>query len=241
MEFQFHSIDNQSYKDIWDFQYMLHNDIKYAKKQYTNKHINKIKPNFLNHVVFCEHNHVLTIGKSGSIDHLKVSESHLESENVELFKINRGGDITYHGPGQLTGYLIFDLEQLYRDVHRFVRNIEECIIQVLELYDIKGFRIKDYTGVWVGEPGQYRKICAIGVHLSRWVSMHGFAFNVNTDLSYFEKIIPCGIEDANKSVTTLSKELGHDVDMDVISSQVKNAIIKVFNIKEIKINETEKS
>lgn len=241
MEFQFHSIDNQSYKDVWDFQTILHNDIKYFKKSLPRNFTYKTKPNFLNHIVFCEHKHVLTIGKSGSLDNLKTTEHELELAGVELFKINRGGDITYHGPGQLTGYLIFDLEQLYRDVHLFVRNIEECIIRVLKIYDINSFRIKEYTGVWVGEPNNYRKICAIGVHLSRWVSMHGFALNINTNLSYFDKIIPCGIVDENKSVTSLSKELGHKVNFKEVSLHLKNTIQEVFKIKEHRINEAKKS
>jgi len=159
----------------------------------------------------------------------------LAREGIELFDINRGGDITYHGPGQLTGYLIFDLELLYRDVHRYVRNLEECIIRLLATYNIEGKRLDDFTGVWIVDERGYRKICAIGVHLSRWVSMHGFGFNINTDLSRFEKIIPCGISDKDKTVTSLSKELGRVVEVEEVSEPLLKIIAEVFQIEKIKI------
>lgn len=232
MDVQYHKLNALSYQNVWDFQTLLHNDIK-NKKSESNQFYNKDKLKFLNHLIFCEHLPVFTLGKSASISNLISSGRELNEENIEFFKINRGGDITYHGPGQITGYLIFDLEQLYRDVHRFVRSIEECIIKLLEQYGLKGFRIKDYTGVWLGNEDNLRKICAIGVHLSRWVSMHGFAFNVNTNLNYFEKIIPCGINEENKSVTNLANELGRVVDFEEVQLKLKNIIKDVFDLKYI--------
>ena len=234
MDVQYHKINGQSYQEVWDFQTILHENLKKQKKHFL-KHsdYNKTKPNLLNHVVFCEHNHVLTLGKSASIDNLITSKEDLERNSVELHHINRGGDITYHGPGQITGYLIFDLELLYRDVHRFVRNIEECIIQFLSSYNVQAFRLKDFTGVWVGDESDLRKICAIGVHLSRWVSMHGFGLNLNTDLSYFNNIIPCGIQEKNKSVTSLSAEIGQKIDMDDATSKLKSIIKDIFKLKEV--------
>ena len=193
----------------------------------------KVITKSLNHVVFCEHKHVITLGKSGKFDHLNSSESLLQDEKIEFFKINRGGDITYHGPGQITGYLIFDLELLYRDVHRFVRNIEEAIIQFLALYNIKGERIEDYTGVWVRHNQSFRKICAIGVHLSRWVSMHGFALNINTDLSYFNHIVPCGIDEKGMELTSLASELGRPITVEEVKDQLLEKIEDVFNAKRI--------
>jgi len=234
MNVQFHHIKNQNYQNVWDFQTLLHNDIKSQKKTFL-KHsdYNKTKPNFLNHLVFCEHNHVLTLGKSASLDNLITPKNVLVQNNVEFFNINRGGDITYHGPGQITGYLIFDLEMLYRDVHKYVRKIEECIIQFLKLYKLDAFRVEDFTGVWMGDNKKLRKICAIGVHLSRWVSMHGFGLNINTDLSYFNNIIPCGIQEENKSVTSLSNELGKEIDINLASLQLKEIVIDVFNLNEV--------
>ncbi len=235
MNVQYHKIKNKSYQNVWDFQTLLHNDLKSQKKAFL-KHSDyiKAKPNFLNHLLFCEHNHVLTFGKSASESNLITSKETLTQSNVELFSINRGGDITYHGPGQITGYLIFDLELLYRDVHKFVRTIEECIIQFLKIYEINAFRLKDFTGVWLGDPHNLRKICAIGVHLSRWVSMHGFGLNINTDLSYFNNIIPCGIQESNKTVTSLSQEVGREIDLNLASIQLKEIVLDVFGLNELK-------
>lgn len=234
MNVQYHNIKSQKYQNVWDFQTLMHNDIKAQKRIFLkNSDYNKTKPNFLNHLVFCEHNHVLTLGKSASFDNLLTPKTKLVTDNVELFDINRGGDITYHGPGQITGYLIFDLEMLYRDVHKFVRNIEECIIQFLRIYKVTAFRLDTFTGVWVGSEDNLRKICAIGVHLSRWVSMHGFGLNINTDLSYFKNIIPCGIQESNKSVTSLAQEIGQPIDMNVASKQLKDVVLDVFNLNEV--------
>ncbi len=169
-------------------------------------------------ILFTEHRHTYTIGKSGGDDHLLDSDEELRRKNVALFKIDRGGDITYHGPGQIVCYPIIDLNNYYLDVHRYLRDLEEVVIRTLRHYSIEAYREPDYTGVWVGG----EKICAIGVKISRWVTMHGFAFNVNTDLSYFGRIIPCGI--FHKGVTSLSQVLGKPVEM----SEVKNMIIGEF-------------
>lgn len=229
MKVQYHNIKNSTYQDVWDFQSLLHNDLKSAKRSPSAS--DKTKANFVNHLIFCEHKPVYTLGKSASADHLLIQKPVLENQGVEVFDINRGGDITYHGPGQLTAYLIFNLELLYRDVHRFVRTIEECIIQYLESHGLEAFRLKDYTGVWLGDSSAYHKICAIGVHLSRWVSMHGFAFNINTDLSYFNNIIPCGIADKNKSVTSLSRELGREISREEVEADMKKVIARNFELE----------
>jgi lipoyl(octanoyl) transferase len=182
-------------------------------------------------LLMCEHNAVYTLGKSGSLEHLLLSEKDLEARQIEFFKINRGGDITFHGEGQITGYPIFDLECFFTDVHRYVRSIEEVIIRTLAEYDLEGLRIKEFTGVWLDDDvwKPKRKICAIGVHLSRWVSLHGFAFNVNTDLDYFKNIIPCGIDDADKTVTSLAQELGKPLDMNTVKIQIKKHFSDVFD------------
>lgn len=237
MKVQYHDIANETYQDIWDFQTLLNNDIKHRKRSLsTDYDTNKAKDYFSNHLVFCEHKPVFTLGKSADEKNLLVALDELEAQGIECFKINRGGDITYHGPGQITGYLIFDLELLYRDVHRFVRNIEEAVIQFLAIYGLEGLRLDDYTGVWLGSKQLgYRKICAIGVHLSRWVSMHGFALNINTDIGYFDKIIPCGISDEDKQVTSLSRELGRPLDLEECKSGMLDALKDIFKFEIIKI------
>ena len=181
------------------------------------------------HLIFCSHPHVYTLGKSGSLSNLLLSEKELESKNATFYKINRGGDITYHGPGQVVAYPIFDLEYFFTDVHRYVRSLEEVVIRTLADYGIEGGREKGYTGVWLAatETLPKRKICAIGVHLSRWITMHGFAFNVQTDLNYFKNIIPCGIQEADKDVTSLEKELGKKIEMTKVKNRLK------FHFKEI--------
>ncbi|MEL6123659.1 MAG: lipoyl(octanoyl) transferase LipB, partial [Bacteroidota bacterium] len=161
----------------------------------------------------------------------RISESQLDSEEIEFFKINRGGDITYHGPGQITGYLILDLDQYYHDLHRYVRDIEEMIIRTIKTYGLVGDRIEGYTGVWLPPTdvrSMSRKVCAIGIHMSRWVSMHGFALNVNTDLSYFENIIPCGIAESNMTVTSIQHELGRRIDVPQVESILLNNFQEVL-------------
>jgi lipoyl(octanoyl) transferase len=182
------------------------------------------------HLIFCEHPPVYTLGKSGKIENLLLSPEELKAVNAEFFPINRGGDITFHGPGQLVGYPIFDLEQFYTDIHLYLRNLEEAIILTLAEYGIQAGRYEGYTGVWIdADLPSARKICAMGVRCSRWITMHGFAFNVNTDLSYFNHIVPCGIDD--KDVTSIQRELGHEVDMNELKKRLKAKLSSVFNIE----------
>ena len=187
--------------------------------------------NQLNYLLFCEHNPVYTLGKSGSMENLLLNEEQLAAQSIEFFKINRGGDITYHGDGQITGYPIFDLECFFTDVHKYVRSLEEVMIRTIADYGLEGTRIKDFTGVWLENGDKKRKICAIGVHLSRWVTMHGFALNVNTPLEFFNNIIPCGIDDADKTVTSLAAELGRNVDFDDVKMKVKRHFADVFGFE----------
>lgn len=180
------------------------------------------------YLLFTEHPPVYTLGKSGNKNNVLMSDEELAANNISFFHINRGGDITFHGPGQIVGYPILDLEKFYTDIGRYLRNLEEVIILTLAEYGLKGDRSKGETGVWLDPniPGMERKICAIGVRCSRWVTMHGFAFNVNTDLSYFNNIIPCGI--TNKQVTSLSKELGRELDISEVKEKVKRNFEKIF-------------
>jgi lipoyl(octanoyl) transferase len=181
-------------------------------------------------LLFVEHPPVYTLGKSGKIEHVLINEEARSARGVQFFHTNRGGDITFHGPQQIVGYPILDLEKFETDIGKYLRNIEEVIIQVLAHYNIFGERSKGETGVWidVGIPGKERKICAIGVRSSRWVTMHGFALNVNTDLSHFNFIIPCGIQD--KQVTSLEKELGRKVDFEECKELVREAFEEVFGV-----------
>lgn len=227
----FEDIQGMTYQQAWDYQGVLHKEL--IRKKLLKNVPDQIIEKPPHHLLFVEHSPVFTLGKSGSTDHLLVSEQEMESAGIEFFKINRGGDITYHGPGQITGYPIFDLDRFFTDVHKYVRYLEEAVIMTLGDYGITGYRIPKYTGVWVGEDGNERKICAIGVHLSRWVTMHGFAFNVNTDLTYFDKIIPCGIQDDGLSVTSMKKELGRELQMDEVKSNLKRQIARIFNIEYI--------
>ncbi len=227
-----------SYQEAWDQQAVVQKKMIELKRN-NRKLIEEGKPPKaqIHQLIFCNHPHVYTLGKSGSADHLLISEAEQKEHKVEYFKINRGGDITYHGPGQIVGYPIFDLDEFFTDVHKYVRFLEEAIIRLLALYDIKGDRIADYTGVWIipeEESKPKRKICAIGVHLSRWVTLHGFAFNVNTDLSFFNHIVPCGINDADKEVTSLQKELGKELEEALVKKQLKNIFAELFNFQYIK-------
>ena len=183
------------------------------------------------HLLFCEHPHVYTLGKSGKQSHLLLNEQGLREKGVQFFPIDRGGDITYHGPGQIVGYPIFDLDHHFTDIHRFLRTLEEAIIGTLEAYGIKAGRIEGLTGVWLdwNEPLKARKICAFGIRASRWVTMHGFAFNVNTDLGYFENIVPCGITD--KGVTSLAREFGREVDINAVKERLKLELADLFDVQ----------
>jgi len=215
-----------SYQEAWDLQESLlrvNTGIKSASRNSKNPH----RVSTQHHLLFCEHPHVYTLGKSGKIDHLLLQEQALKEKGIEFFKINRGGDITYHGPGQITGYPIFDLEKFKTDINWYLRTLEEVMIRLLADYGLKGGRIARETGVWLGVGSMNpRKICAFGVKASRWVTMHGFAFNVNTDLSYFNHIVPCGI--ADKGVTSLQKELGREVDMAEVKEKLKIYFSELF-------------
>ncbi len=211
----------RDYKDVWDFQEKLFKatiDIKIKNRR---ESAGLITPN---HLLFVSHPHVYTLGKSGDMTNLLLSESQLQSKGATFYKINRGGDITYHGPGQVVGYPILDLENFFTDIHKFLRFLEDTIILTLEEYGIKAERSPGETGVWldVGTPFA-RKICAMGVRASRWVTMHGFALNVNADLGYFDNIIPCGIR--GKAVTSLNIELGKER---VNEKEVKEKLLKHF-------------
>ena len=223
----FKDIGEMSYQKAWDFQTQLHNEVKEAKisrREWSEE--DKANADKKNYLVFCSHPAVYTLGKSGKMDHLLLNEKQLEEKEIEFFKINRGGDITFHGPGQIVGYPIFDMDEFFTDIHKYVRFLEEAIIRTLADFGVEAGRENGFTGVWLpsNETQPKRKICAIGVHLSRWVTMHGFAFNVNTDLSYFNYIVPCGIDDSDKAVTSLSAEIGKKVDL----NKVKICLMKHF-------------
>lgn len=183
------------------------------------------------YLLFCEHPPVYTLGKSGNFSNVLMSEKEMEKNDIEFFKTNRGGDITFHGLQQVVGYPILDLEKFYTDIGRYLRDLEEVIIRTLSEYNIVGERSKGETGVWIepGIPGKARKICAMGIRCSRWVTMHGFALNVNTDLSYFNNIIPCGI--VNKKVTSLELELNKMIDIEIVKSKLKHHFAEVFDIQ----------
>jgi len=223
----FHDLGKIDYKECWDFQEELFAEILAVKS--SNKKKNKTIET-KNYLLFCEHPHVYTLGKSGDEKNLLVNEEYLKSRGATFHKINRGGDITYHGPGQLVGYPILDLDNFFTDIHKYLRFLEEAVILTLREYGLESERSPGETGVWfdVGTP-KARKICALGVKSSRWVTMHGFAFNINSDLSYFGNIIPCGITD--KSVTSLQKELGKEMDIDQVKNKVKSHLIDLFEMK----------
>lgn len=216
------------YKEAWDFQETLFKETITIKIQNRKDNTNISTQH---HLLFCEHPHVYTLGKSGNEAHLLLSEAMLKQKGATYYKINRGGDITYHGPGQIVGYPILDLDYFFTDIHKYLRFLEEMVIRTLAEYGIEAGRYEGYTGVWLDadNPQKARKICAMGVRCSRWVTMHGFAFNVNPDLSYFENIIPCGIDD--KQVTSLQKELGREVDMNEVKEKLKKHFAVLFEAK----------
>jgi lipoyl(octanoyl) transferase len=213
------------YQEAWDYQEQV------FAKTIAHKIENRIsdKPILTkNHLLFCEHPHVFTLGKSGKEQHLLLNASELKQKQASYYKINRGGDITYHGPGQLVAYPIFDLDHFFSDIHKYLRFLEESVIQTLSEYGLDSGRVEGLTGVWIdAETDHPRKICAMGVKSSRWVTMHGIGFNVNTDLSYFEYIVPCGIED--KAVTSMKKELGREIDMKKLKSILKVKLAEIFD------------
>lgn len=228
----FHDLANMRYKDAWDLQEKLLQENVSVKTYLRAAADEGLKlpepPETQNHLLFVEHPPVFTLGKSGDLSNVLISEEDLARQGIDFFKINRGGDITFHGPAQLVGYPILDLENFYTDIGKYLRNIEEVIILTLQDYGLKGERSDGETGVWL-EPdkkGHERKICAIGVRTSRWITMHGFALNVNTNLDYFNLIIPCGIQ--GKKVTSLEKELGKKVAMGDVKKSVKRNFEKIF-------------
>jgi lipoyl(octanoyl) transferase len=183
-----------------------------------------------NYLVFCEHPHVYTLGKSGKAEHLLLNEQGLKDKQAAYYTINRGGDITYHGPGQIVSYPILDLDNFFTDIHLYLRTLEEAVILTLADYGLKAGRYPGYTGVWFDADNEKaRKICAMGVRCSRWVTMHGLAFNVNPDLDYFKNIVPCGIDD--KAVTSMQQELGHEVDINEVKKILKHHISVLFDME----------
>ena len=215
------------FEEAWDYQEFLFKENIDIKIRARNGESDLSTQNFL---LFCEHPHVYTLGKSGKQGNLLLDEKGLEENQAAYYKINRGGDITYHGPGQLVVYPIFDLDSFFPDIHKYMRFLEQSVINTLEKYGIRGERVEGLTGVWIdGNSQSARKICAMGVKSSRWVTMHGIGFNINTDLSYFSHIIPCGIDD--KAVTSLERELGEKVSLEDIKTILKEELAKQFEYK----------
>lgn len=215
------------YQAAWDRQESIFAATIAAKV--TNRTNNSDNP-VPNHLIFVEHPHVYTLGKSGQPENLLLDEAGLQENDATYHKINRGGDITYHGPGQIVGYPILDLDNFFTDINLYLRTLEQAVIDTLAWYGIASGRYPGYTGVWLdADNTKARKICALGVRCSRWVTMHGFAFNVNTDLGYFKNIIPCGIDD--KDVTSMKRELGKDVNLEEVKTVLFNNIVKLFEMQ----------
>lgn len=224
---QFQDLGLKDYKECWDYQENLFNEI-ISQKISNRDLIPSLQIPTQNYLLFVEHPHVYTLGKSGDANHLLINQTQLQEKQATYYKINRGGDITYHGPGQLVGYPILDLDNFFTDIHKYLRLLEETIILTLDEYGIKAGRSKGETGVWLDEDNIFkaRKICAFGVRCSRWVTMHGWGFNVNANLNYFQNIIPCGIQ--NKAVTSLNKEIGQEVDISEIKQKLKKHFSSLF-------------
>ncbi|WP_200974649.1 lipoyl(octanoyl) transferase LipB [Echinicola sp. 20G] len=227
---KFIDLGKKDYKETWDYQESLFAETVALKIENRKNEPEKqqITPNYL---LFVEHPHVYTLGKSGELSHLLLNENELADKQATFYKINRGGDITYHGPGQLVGYPLLDLDNFFTDIHKYLRYLEEAIIRTLADYGIEAGRIEGLTGVWLDHIKKVnpRKICALGVKSSRWVTMHGFAFNVNADLSYFGNIVPCGI--ADKAVTSLHLELGRAIDEEEVKEKVKKHLADLFEME----------
>ena len=215
------------YKQCWDYQTKLFNASVQLKIK--NRKFPENRVSTKNHLIFCEHPHVYTLGKSGDLKNLLIDGPKRKEKNISFYKINRGGDITYHGPGQLVVYPILDLDYFFSDIHKYLRLLEESVILTLADYGVTGQRLDGFTGVWVdAEKETPRKICAIGVKCSRWVTMHGIGFNINSNLDYFKHIVPCGIED--KSVTSLQKEINQKIDMKELKLRFKKNFKILFGI-----------
>ena len=238
----FRDLGHMDYKAAWDYQESLLKEntrkksLVFSQQSVVSSQDSELRtPNSelstQHYLLFVEHPPVYTLGKSGNIENVLMSEEQLEENGIQFFRTNRGGDITFHGDQQIVGYPILDLEKFYTDIGKYLRNLEEVIIQTMADYGLKGARSAGETGVWLDPdiPGRERKICAMGVRTSRWITMHGFAFNVNTDLSYFNNIIPCGIQ--NKQVTSLEKELEKKIDFEEAKERVKKNFEKVFEVQ----------
>jgi lipoyl(octanoyl) transferase len=222
----FNDLGLVDYKYCWDYQTKLFDQTVQQKIHNRKNPDQEIATQ--NHLLFCEHPHVFTLGKSGSEENLLINQDELNKKGAEFYKINRGGDITYHGPGQLVVYPIFDLDHFFTDIHKYLRFLEEAVILTLQEYAITAERVEGLTGVWIdGGTKNARKICAIGVKSSRWVTMHGIGFNVNSHLDYFDYIVPCGIED--KAVTSIQKELGRAIDFSDLKSRLKINLSNIFD------------
>jgi lipoyl(octanoyl) transferase len=232
-QIQLQDLGNKDYKASWEYQEELFKGIVDLKIQNRKDETNLPTPNYF---LFVEHPHVYTLGKSGDLSNLLLSEKQLEVKGATFYKINRGGDITYHGPGQIVGYPILDLENFFTDIHKYLRLLEEAIILTLAEYGLNATRSEGETGVWLGVGTPFaRKICAMGVRASRWVTMHGFALNVNADLGYFDNIIPCGIR--GKAVTSLNVELGVEkVDEDEVKAKILNHFALLFEAELVRIS-----
>ncbi len=229
-EVSFRDLGTIDYKEAWDYQETLFKSIIDRKMQ-NRANENGVQVPTDNYLLFCEHPHVYTLGKNGSENNLLVNMLQLSEKKASYYKINRGGDITYHGPGQIVGYPILDLDNFSPDIHQYVADLEEAVIRTIASYGLTGERLKGASGVWLdaGNPGLARKICAIGIRSSRWVTMHGFAFNVNTDLSYFDLINPCGFTD--KKATSLQEELGAAVDISEVKPVLKGHLADLFSMQ----------
>jgi lipoyl(octanoyl) transferase len=222
-----HFLGKVDYKEAWDFQEKLFQD---GIQRKINKRNGTGEQSPENYLLFCEHLHVYTLGKSGDKEHLLLDQNELDKKNASFYHINRGGDITYHGPGQLVIYPIFDLEQFFTDIHKYMRFLEEAVIRTLAKFDVLGERSEGLTGVWI-EPSTLnaRKICAMGVKSSRWMTMHGIGFNICTDLNYFNHIIPCGIQ--NKDVTSLEKEIERAITVEEVIPIILNELQQLFDFE----------
>ncbi len=225
------------YAEAWDYQESLLQENVQVKTRIRTGEAGSEKLSTTNYLLFVEHPPVYTLGKSGHEENVLLNESEMGARGIRFFRTNRGGDITFHGPEQIVGYPILDLEKFETDIGIYLRNLEEVIIRTLAVYGIQGERSKGETGVWIepGIPGRERKIAALGVRCSRWITMHGFAFNINTDLSYFDGIIPCGIR--NKQVSSLAKELGRNIDVSEVKAQLRMYFEEVFHAHIIPMKE----
>jgi lipoyl(octanoyl) transferase len=237
-EVLFRDLGKAEYKQVWDYQESLLQDNvrikteakRLAESMTAGESFASEGPFTANYLLFVEHPPVYTLGKSGHMENVLIDEDKMHQKGIQFFRTNRGGDITFHGPGQIVGYPILDLERFYTDIGKYLRNLEEVIILTLKKYGLQGDRSPGETGVWLdpGVKGRERKICAIGVRCSRWITMHGFAFNVSTDLDYFGNIVPCGIQD--KQVTSLEKELGRSVPLEEVKHEVRRRFEEVFDV-----------